>query len=63
MFRDIAGLAFVTLVFLAILVALTAVQPRTIPQCEEDEVVVGFGDFEHGYWDAYECVPMDDLPL
>lgn len=28
--------------------------PRA-PRCEEDQVVVGAGDFQNGYWDRYEC--------
>ncbi len=31
----------------------------SIPACQEDEVVVGNGDFSSGYWSNYECVPAD----
>lgn len=45
---------------LALVVLLT--QPRFLP-CQEDEVIMGTGDF-HGPqrgWDDYRCIPADDL--
>jgi deoxycytidylate deaminase len=33
----------------------------TIPSCYEDEAVVGQGQFEHGYWTQYVCIPLDNL--
>lgn len=33
-----------------------------VPQCQEDEVVIGRGDFGNdGYWDFYECANRDDI--
>ena len=34
---------------------------RVIPQCQEDAVLVGVGDFENGRWTRYVCGPaLDD---
>lgn len=35
-------------------------QERVVPACEEDAVLIGAGDFEHGRWSAYECGPAVD---
>lgn len=36
--------------------------PRvTVPRCEEDEVLIGRGDFERGRWSAYACTHPDSL--
>ena len=32
----------------------------TIPQCHEDVVLVGVGQFENGRWDSYICGPAVD---
>lgn len=34
---------------------------RVIPACEEDQVIVGFGDIAAGYWTRYECVAVDEI--
>lgn len=35
-----------------------------LPKCQEDEVLVGVGDFAYGHWTAYECGPaVDDFML
>lgn len=34
-----------------------------VPACQEDEVVVGRGDFKGGYWSAYGCETLDDVCL
>lgn len=31
-----------------------------IPECPEDSLLVGIGDFEAGRWEAYECGPARD---
>jgi len=37
-------------------------QGREIPECAEDAVIVGFGDFEGGRWSRYACGPaLDDF--
>jgi len=34
---------------------------RPVPQCHEDVVLVGIGDFDNGRWDKYVCGPaLDD---
>jgi hypothetical protein len=33
----------------------------TIPSCYEDEAIVGQGQFEHGTWTRYVCVPLDNI--
>ena len=35
-------------------------QEPVIPQCPEDAVLVGVGEFESGRWAAYECGPAVD---
>lgn len=32
----------------------------TLPQCAEDVVLVGVGDFENGRWSSYVCGPAVD---
>lgn len=36
-------------------------QPPTVPACQEDEVVVGVGDFDNGYWSGYECRNFEEV--
>lgn len=45
---------------LAITAALYLEHLMTLPQCQEDVVLVGIGDFEHGRWTSYECGPTVD---
>ena len=62
---------FLILVFLisvltvAIFTILTMSLPDpipTVPQCQEDQVIVGQGQFNDGYWDYYTCGPaLDDF--
>lgn len=33
----------------------------TVPSCQEDEVVVGVGDFDNGYWSGYECRNFEEV--
>lgn len=33
----------------------------TVPKCEEDEIVMGTGDFSGGLWDRYRCEHPDNL--
>jgi hypothetical protein len=46
-------------ILLVILAATLFIQPL-LPRCEEDQVLVGYGDFEHGRWSAYACGPAVD---
>lgn len=33
-----------------------------LPRCQEDQVLVGEGNFEDGYWEGYVCGPtLDDV--
>ena len=50
-------LAVVTLGLLA-LVALTV--QRSVPICEEDQVLVGIGHFDGERWTQYACGPSTD---
>jgi len=35
---------------------------RPVPACQEDQSLIGAGDFRDGRWDAYVCGPaVDDL--
>lgn len=31
------------------------IESTTVPKCQEDEIIVGTGNFANGYWDSYEC--------
>lgn len=31
-------------------------RPPAVPHCEEDQYIVGQGDFHAGYWDRYGCL-------
>ena len=44
-----------------LLLAVIAGTPQSIPPCEEDQAVVGSGQFEDGYWTRYECIATDNL--
>lgn len=50
-------------VFLAIVIALlNTMEPPRVPSCQEDEILVGTGEFHNGYWTHYECGPtFDDI--
>jgi hypothetical protein len=53
----------VVLTMLAVVITLsyTTNHPsRVVPQCAEDQVLVGTGDFEDGRWQAYWCGPAVD---
>lgn len=43
-----------------ILIVSLAVQYRPVPECEEDQVLVGAGSFDHGRWSGYVCGPAAD---
>lgn len=56
----------------AVIIALVAtafnvdreLKHRSVPQCQEDVVLVGVGDFNKGRWTSYECGPaVDDFAL
>lgn len=51
------GVVFATLVHIT--VSFISIEPPPIdafmPQCQEDEALVGSGDFENGRWTSYVC--------
>lgn len=50
-----------TLAFLMIFSIFTMVNDQpAVPRCVEDAVIVGFGEFENGYWEYYQCGPSRD---
>ena len=49
-------------ILIAILMWLASLTQPAMPVCEEDQVIVGAGDFEAGRWTAYVCGPaLDDI--
>jgi len=36
---------------------------QTVLKCQEDEIILGVGDYhgESNLWDEYTCIPLDDL--
>ena len=50
----------IALVLLTLILQANLRSRPTIPTCQEDVVLVGVGDFEHGQWTAYECGPAVD---
>lgn len=37
---------------------------RPVPQCEEDQVLIGTGEFTGGRWSSYRCGPaVDDFAV
>ena len=55
----------VLMLFLMFFFGLTSwlTQPR-IPNCPEDAYIVGRGQYEHGFYEVYECGPaMDDVDI
>lgn len=47
------------LLTLFILVQLSLMAQPWVPRCEEDEVIVGHGDFDGRYYDGYHCESWD----
>ena len=41
-------------------IAATVGYELRVPQCQEDVVLIGQGDFEHGRWTQYTCGPAVD---
>ena len=48
------------LMAVAIVIAAVAITTPHIPACEEDQVLVGTGDFDHGHYSEYVCGPAVD---
>lgn len=59
----ISTLFFFIIVSLALLVGVMWATGKDIPKCQEDQVLVGQGEFHDGRWDVYVCGPaLDDFP-
>ena len=64
----LAGVAGFFIGFTAVMAVATSIDEDptvvTLPynmQCEEDELILGTGDFDGVSWDEYNCVVIDDL--
>lgn len=47
--------------FFAVAIVALASMHDSIPKCQEDEIIVGNGDYSHGKWDWYSCAHKDTL--
>lgn len=56
-------IAAVLIVVLSVIIAVTfynTMNPNIfIPKCQEDEVLMGVGEFDDGRWDRYICENID----
>ncbi len=65
-FKDVVTILIISVVvalaFVVIVIGLAQYLESLviIPQCHEDVVLVGIGDFENGRWDSYTCGPAVD---
>ena len=58
----LAGVALFWL--FVIMVGVGIVEGRNFhnaPSCQEDELIVGVGDFDSGYWSEYLCIHLDNI--
>jgi len=58
--RFLATLVLVWILAAAALGVLLENANARIPRCEEDQVIVGTGDFAAGQWTSYVCGPAVD---
>lgn len=56
----ILGLGMLAVVTSVAVNAYFTLQSRPVPQCQEDHVLLGTGDFDEGRWTSYECGPAAD---
>ena len=54
------GAVIASAVIVLFLITALVAGTRPVPQCEEDQVLIGTGDFDAGRWDAYVCGPAVD---
>lgn len=58
-------LLLVVLLFLSTVLAQVRLDnERAIPrmlQCQEDAIIVGYGDFDGTWWEEYRCIAADDF--
>ena len=61
--KDFNDLIIAIAIFILAITAATYIgRLMYIPQCHEDAVIVGIGDFENGRWTEYICGPsLDDF--
>jgi hypothetical protein len=57
----IAGTFCFAVGIIAICDTVTENKRNEIPNCAEDELIQGSGDFIDGKWDSYVCVHPDNL--
>lgn len=60
MTRDIAAIIMGAALFVTLGFAWNVKPATVMPQCREDAVVVGVGDFDDGRWSEYVCGPAFD---
>lgn len=58
--RSWANLFFIVLLVVSLLVLASQDEHPQVPQCAEDAVLIGAGDFNDGRWERYECGPAVD---
>ena len=59
--KDFNDLIIAIAIFILAIAAATYIgRLMYIPQCQEDVVLVGIGQFENGRWDNYICGPAVD---
>ena len=58
---DKAMTVLLGVLLVVLLAVLVASAPAPLPKCQEDAVIVGYGQFEKGVWTEYRCGPaLDD---
>lgn len=57
----IVGLMVFFIVFSTGMLTLVVTHNHSAPKCQEDDVIVGTGNFSNGYWDSYKCVNIDEV--
>lgn len=64
MYTDLFTVLFLLVLVVIVLQVVTlagVVDTPTIPHCQEDELVLGWGDYSQGYYEEYHCKPIDDM--
>ena len=57
----VAAFILLSLALIASIAWLIDSQPYPVPACQEDEVIVGYGEFDNGYSDKYRCVNFEEV--
>ena len=58
--RILMGISMSVLASLLLILILELMGMRFTPHCQEDQVLLGVGDFNKGRWSSYECGPAAD---